>query len=279
MGGTATRAAGLPLGPAAQERLLGERLAAMRHTLFVTSGKGGVGKSTVTVNLAVSLADQGWRVGLLDADFHGPSVANMLGLSGHCMATGKHSIVPLAYGENLRVLSMDGLLEHRDDPVMWRGPQKASAVKQFLRDVEWGPLDVLLIDSPPGTTDEHMAVLSILPRAQCVLVTTPQEISLADVRKAAGYLRRARARVLGLVENMSGLICPHCGKNIDVFRKGGGERLAEEWGIPFLGAVPLDVAAVVAADTGQPIVRMEHSNARDSFLELGRKIRERLEQG
>ena len=274
----AASATNLPLGPAAQERLLRERLSAIRHTVFVTSGKGGVGKSSVTVNLAVALADQGWRVGVLDADFHGPSIVNMLGLQDRCLATGPHSIVPLQYGDRLRVMSMDGLLECRDDPVMWRGPQKTSAIRQFLRDVEWGPLDVLLIDSPPGTTDEHMTVLSTLPRAWCVLVTTPQEISLADVRKAAGYLHRVKARILGLVENMSGLSCPHCGREIDVFRKGGGRLLAEDRNIPFLGAIPLDVAAVVASDRGEPVVRLEASEAREAFLALAGRIRARLEQ-
>ena len=269
----------LPLGPAVQERLLNERLAAIRHTVFVTSGKGGVGKSSVTVNVAVALAEQGWRVGVLDADFHGPSVMNLLGLNGRCEATGPHSIVPLTYANRIRVFSMDSVLEHRDDPVMWRGPHKAAAVKQFLRDVEWGELDVLLIDSPPGTSDEHMTVLSTVPEAACVLVTTPQEISLADVRKALGYLQKANAHILGLIENMSGLRCPYCDAEIDLFRKGGGRELAETWGIPFLGAVPLDVTAVVAADRGEPMVHLSDSPARDAFMEISDRIRERLQTG
>ena len=272
-------ASALPIGPGLRATMLRRNLAGVRHTVFVTSGKGGVGKSSVTVNVAVALAERGWRVGILDADLHGPSIPNLLGLRERCEASGPHCIQPLRYGERLVVMSMDALLAGRDDPVMWRGPQKTAAIRQFLSEVAWGELDILLIDSPPGTGDEHMTVLSSLPEAWCILVTTPQEISLADVRKAAAYLRRSGARVLGLVENMSGLVCPHCGGEIDLFRRGGGQALAEAWDLPFLGAVPLDPAVVVAADRGEPIVCTEASVAGKAFVQLAGVVRERLEAG
>lgn len=273
-----TVSSSLPLGPGVRSRRIRETLAGIRHKIFVTSGKGGVGKSSVTVNLAVALADAGWRVGILDVDFHGPSIPTLLGLHMRCEADGPHAIRPLRYGDRLSVMSMDGLLPDRNAPVMWRGPQKTGAVRQFLSDVVWGPLDVLLVDSPPGTGDEHMAVLSSIPDARCILVTTPQEVALADVRKAIGYLRRVDADILGIVENMSSLVCPHCGKEIALFAQGGGRRLAEDQHLAFLGSIPLDPEATEAADRGVPSVHLTGKAVCRAFLDLADVVKRCLVQ-
>lgn len=246
----------------------------IRYTLFIMSGKGGVGKSSVTVNLASALALKGHRVGVMDVDLHGPSVPNLFGLHGRpgTAADGKR-LLPVEFMPNLHIISMDSLLADRNASVLWRGPKKTAAIKQFLSDVVWGDLDFLLIDSPPGTGDEHLTILKNIPEIQCVVVTTPQEISLADVRKAMDFLRRSNALVLGLVENMSGLSCPNCGTSIPLFKTGGGKLLAEQYHIPFLGAVVLDPLAVVAADSGIPVVCMqEDSAAKRGFLVLAEAV-------
>ncbi len=201
-----------------QDARIENALSRIRYKLFVMSGKGGVGKSSVTVNLAAALAQKGYKVGILDVDLHGPSVPRMLGISGNLEANTKGEICPKAYSENLFVVSMESLLKDPDQAVLWRGPMKTSAIRQFVSEVQWGDLDFLVIDSPPGTGDEHMTVLRTIPDALCVVVTTPQEVSLADVRKAINFLQYAKANILGLVENMSGLICPHCSKEIDLFK-------------------------------------------------------------
>ncbi len=248
----------------------------VKKVIAVMSGKGGVGKSSVTVNTAAALASRGHKVGILDVDMHGPSVPNLLGLKGSVeidAATGL--MLPAVCNDNLSVISMDSLLEDRDQAILWRGPKKSSAIRQFLADVKWGALDYLLIDSPPGTGDEHMTVLKSIPDAQCVVVTTPQEISLADVRKAINFLQYADAAILGMVENMSGLVCPNCGTEIDLFKKGGGRELAKSCGIPFLGSIPLDPATVVAADRGVPVVNLEGDcPAKTAFLALADAIAE-----
>ena len=218
---------------ARQDQIIADRLAHIRHKIFVMSGKGGVGKSSVTVNTAAALAHRGFKVGILDVDMHGPSVPNLLGLKATIEMNEKNELIPAMYNENLAVISMDSFLQDRDQAILWRGPKKTAAIRQFLSDVAWGPLDFLLIDSPPGTGDEHMTILKTITDAQSVTVTTPQEISLADVRKAVNFLQVAEGKVLGVVENMSGLVCPHCHQEIDLFKKGGGEELAKHYGIPF----------------------------------------------
>ena len=246
----------------------------IRYPLFVMSGKGGVGKSSVTVNIAASLAKKGYRVGILDVDIHGPSVPNLLGLGlGLDMDEAEEKLLPAEYMPNLSVISMDSLLRNKDTAVLWRGPKKTAAIRQFLSDVAWGDLDFLLIDSPPGTGDEHLTILKTIPDALCIMVTTPQEISLADVRKAINFLQHAEGFILGIVENMSGLACPHCGENISLFKKGGGEALAKRYGLPFLGSIALDPLTVVAADEGKPIVLMDaDSAAKRDFLALGEAV-------
>jgi Mrp family chromosome partitioning ATPase len=215
----------------------------------------------------------------MDVDIHGPSVPRLLGLSGQLDGDERGGLIkPKEYNENLSAVSMDSLLKDTDQAVLWRGPMKTSAIRQFISDVTWGELDFLVIDSPPGTGDEHMTVLKTIPDALCVVVTTPQELSLADVRKACNFLQYAHASVLGVVENMSGLVCPHCHEEISLFKKGGGEKLAEKYGIPFLGAIPLDPATVVASDIGKPVVYLdEETPAKDALLKIAKKISEAAE--
>ena len=242
---------------ALQDELISSTLARIKFKLFVMSGKGGVGKSSVAVNLAAALAAKGHKVGLLDVDIHGPSVPTLLGLTGALDVDRGSLILPKRYNDNLHVVSMESLLKDPDQAVLWRGPMKTSAIRQFVSDVQWGELDYLVVDSPPGTGDEPMTVLKTIPEALCVVVTTPQEVSLADVRKAINFLQYARANILGVVENMSGLICPHCHKEIELFKKGGGVKLAEQYGLELLGSLPLDPATVVAGDVGKPVVLLD----------------------
>lgn len=244
---------------AAQDLAIADTLSRIGHVIFVMSGKGGVGKSSVTVNTAAALASRGHSVGILDVDIHGPSVPTLLGFKGGDIEMDSDGIhmLPAKYSERLSVMSMDSLLPDRNMAVLWRGPKKTAAIRQFISDVAWGNLDYLLIDSPPGTGDEHMTILQAIPDALCLMVTTPQELALADVRKAVNFLQHAHAKVLGVVENMSGLVCPHCHGMIDLFKSGGGKALAEQYGLNFLGAIPIDPAGVVAADRGTPIVHLE----------------------
>ncbi|GAB6176533.1 P-loop NTPase [Desulfobaculum senezii] len=262
-----------------QDQMISSTLEKIKYKLFIMSGKGGVGKSSVTVNVAAALAKLGYKVGIMDVDIHGPSVPRLLGLSGQLDGDERGGLIkPKEYNENLSAVSMDSLLKDTDQAVLWRGPMKTSAIRQFISDVTWGELDFLVIDSPPGTGDEHMTVLKTIPDALCVVVTTPQELSLADVRKACNFLQYAHASVLGVVENMSGLVCPHCHEEISLFKKGGGEKLAEKYGIPFLGAIPLDPATVVASDIGKPVVYLdEETPAKDALLKIAKKISEAAE--
>ena len=266
---------------AVQDAAISKTLNNIRYSLFVMSGKGGVGKSSVTVNIAAALAVKGYKVGILDVDIHGPSVPNLLGLGfGLEMDDTGEKLIPAEYLPNLHVISMDSLLQDKDTAILWRGPKKTAAIRQFLSDVLWGDLDFLVIDSPPGTGDEHLTILKTIPQALCVMVTTPQEISLADVRKAVNFLQHVNGTILGIVENMSGLSCPHCGGDIPLFKQGGGKALAERYAVPFLGAIALDPLTVVAADMGKPVVLMEEdSRAKRDFLALADAVREACEQG
>ncbi|MBG0789232.1 MAG: Mrp/NBP35 family ATP-binding protein [Desulfovibrionaceae bacterium] len=252
-----------------QDEMIRSTLEKIKYKLFIMSGKGGVGKSSVSVNVAAALAARGFKVGLMDVDIHGPSVPTLLGISGTLDIDRGSLIMPKEYNENLHVVSMESLLKDPDQAVLWRGPMKTSAIRQFISDVQWGELDFLVVDSPPGTGDEPMTVLKTIPDALCVVVTTPQEVSLSDVRKSINFLQYAQANVLGVVENMSGLVCPYCHKEIDLFKKGGGKALAEKYGLAFLGAIPLDPATVVAGDLGKPVVLLEEDSfAKQGFLEL-----------
>jgi Mrp family chromosome partitioning ATPase/predicted Fe-Mo cluster-binding NifX family protein len=242
-----------------ERRALRRRLCRIKHKVMVLSGKGGVGKSTVAVNLAVSLLLAGKRVGLLDVDIHGPSVPKMLGLEEAPVQTHASAIVPIELGD-LKVMSIGFLLQKRDDAIIWRGPMKMGVIKQFLTEVEWGDLDYLIIDSPPGTGDEPLSVCQLIEDADgAVIVTTPQDVATADVRKSISFCRALHLPVLGVVENMSGFACPHCGRTTGIFKTGGGERMAKEMGVPFLGSIPIDAAVGNACDDGRPFV---HHHAR-----------------
>lgn len=239
-----------------EELQLLSRMADIDRKLLVLSGKGGVGKSTVAANLAVSLAREGKKVGLLDVDLHGPSIPRLLGLVGQRIEPGPEGgIAPFPVSENLSVVSVGMLLDSGRDAVVWRGPRKYGVIRQFLKDVEWGPLDVLVIDSPPGTGDEPLAVAQLVgPDASAVLVTTPQDVAVADVRRSVSFCQMLGLPIAGIIENMSGLHCPHCGEQVDLFKTGGGVTLAIEADAPLLGRIPLDPQIVISGDRGQPFV-------------------------
>ncbi len=258
-----------------QNELISSTLDRIKYKIFVMSGKGGVGKSSVAVNLAAALAARGRKVGILDVDIHGPSVPHLMGIKGLLEVDRGKIVKPKKYNENLYVVSMESLLQDPDQAVLWKGPMKTSAIRQFVSDVAWGDLDYLVIDSPPGTGDEPMTVLKTIPDALCIVVTTPQEISLADVRKSINFLQYAKANILGIVENMSGLICPHCQGEVSLFKKGGGRDLAEKYGLSFLGAIPLDPVSVIAGDLGKPVVLIDDpSPAKDALIELADTVEE-----
>ena len=226
----------------------------IHNSLLVFSGKGGVGKTTVAVNVALGLAQEGKRVGLLDVDIHGPNAAHMLGAGALAVTASNGRLVPPTGSGGVRVMSMAYLLPETDEPVVWRGPIKGNAIKQFIQDVDWGGLDWLIVDSPPGTGDEPLSVAQLLPGTFGMIVTTPQAVALMDARKAVAFARLLKVRLLGLVENMSGLACPHCGKEIELFPVGEAEKLARELLVPFLGRIPLDPRMVAGGDNGRPIL-------------------------
>jgi len=235
----------------ADRQALSRRLCVIDHKILVLSGKGGVGKSTVAAGLAIALAGRGRKVGLLDVDIHGPSVPRLLGLQDQQVTGTEQSINPARTDSGVRVMSVGFLLTGPDDAVIWRGPLKYSLIKQFLKDVEWGRLDYLIVDSPPGTGDEPLAVAQLIDDADgSVIVTTPQMLAVSDVRRSVAFSRKVNLPVLGVVENMSGFVCPHCGERSDVFGTGGGRTMAEDVSAPFLGDVPIDPQMVVAGDTG-----------------------------
>lgn len=225
------------------------------HVILVLSGKGGVGKSTVAVNLSFALSAHGFNVGILDLDIHGPNVPKMLGLEGHQLTTLGKMIQPVRVTGNLSVVSMAFLLPDISTPVIWRGPMKMTAIGQFLSEVDWGHLDYLVVDLPPGTGDEALSIIQLAPNVRgAVIVTTPQEVATMDALKAAKFVEKLDIPVLGIVENMSGLICPHCKKEIDLFGKGGGEKIAKDLGVAFLGSIPLDPEMRKAGDDGKPFI-------------------------
>jgi len=234
---------------------LKQNMSKIKHKILVLSNKGGVGKSSVAINLAWSLSEKGFKVGILDADLHGPSVATMLGFEGKRLQGSPEGIIPMNVSPNLTAVSMASLIETSDAPLIWRGPLKMMALKQFLGEVKWGALDYLIIDSPPGTGDEPLSICQLIPELEGgIIVTTPQGVALLDSRKCVNFLKNLSIPVLGIIENMSGLKCPHCGKNIDLFKSGGGVKAAEEFKIPFLGKIPIDLNMVNSTDEGKPYV-------------------------
>ena len=262
------------------DEMLRSRMSKIRHKIAVISGKGGVGKSLVTVNLAMALAIKGrnGRVGVLDADIHGPCVPKMLGLKGVRLQSGPPGVFPALGPLNMKVVSMAFLLPSDDAPVIWRGPLKMGAIRQFLSEISWGDLDYLLIDLPPGTGDESLSVLQLLPEMEgVIIVTIPSEVSQDVVKKAVSFARKMGVPILGIVENMSGMLCPHCGETIEVFSKGGGERVAEEMDVEFLGSIPLDPRISADSDEGTPfVVSHPDSTASKAFMRIVEQIEEKV---
>jgi ATP-binding protein involved in chromosome partitioning len=240
---------------------IAETLNKIKKRVLVFSGKGGVGKSTVAVNLGLALSERQMKVGLLDVDIHGPNLAKMLGAEGkHLESGGDNKILPFSVTKNLSLISM-------------AFPLKMKLIQQFLGDVVWGKLDWLVIDSPPGTGDEPLSVAQLIPATGAIIVTTPQEVSLLDSRKAVNFARKLNLHIHGIIENMSGLTCPHCGKKINLFKEGGGEKAAKELGIPFLGKIPIDPKIVELGDDGKAfIIHHPESEATKAFEKIVEKI-------
>ena len=229
-----------------------ERLRHIKNKILVMSGKGGVGKSSVAAYLSVALAKKGYKVGLMDVDLHGPSIPRMLGLKGNIgPGASEGKAHPIKYIPNMEVISIEPLMgENKDSATIWRGPLKIGVIRQFIADIDWADLDYMIIDSPPGTGDEPLTIAQTIPDAKSVIVTTPQEISLADVRKSINFCRQVNMEILGLVENMSGLKCPHCGEMIDIFKTQGGMLTAKKEGLNLLGSLPFEPEVVSKGDTG-----------------------------
>src|SRR6056297_3749351 len=256
----------------AEQQELQNTLGKIKHKFVVLSGKGGVGKSTV----AVTLSDKGYRVGLLDVDIHGPSIPKMLDLDGTRLTAENEKLNPVIYKDNLKVISIGFMLEKGEDPVIWRGPLKYSVIKQFLKDVNWGELDYLVIDSPPGTGDEPLSVCQLIPEPDgAIVVTTPQEVAIIDVQKSISFCNKVNMPVLGVVENMSGFNCPHCNEHVDIFRTGGGARMSEQMNVPFLGSIPITLKIAENADMGKPFVSSENSE-NDAAIKAFESVIEKL---
>jgi len=235
------------------EMVLQKKLDRIQRIFIVLSGKGGVGKSTVAVNLALSLSLRGFRTGILDVDIHGPSVPKLLGLIGKRVGVYNEEIMPIEVHANLKVVSMGLLLDGNEQAVIWRGPLKANVIREFVQNVAWGDLDCLVVDCPPGTGDEPLSVAQLLGgKGSAIIVTTPQQVATIDVEKCITFCRQLNLPIAGIIENMSGFVCPHCGKEVDIFSTGGGVKLAESYGIPFLGTIPLDPDIVKSGDEERP---------------------------
>jgi Mrp family chromosome partitioning ATPase len=260
---------------------LKKSLSKIKHKIIVMSGKGGVGKSTVSVNIATALAMRGFEVGILDADIHGPNIPKMLHIEDGEVMSDEDGLMPVLVPPHMKVMSMAFLLQDRDTPVVWRGPVKMGALRQFLAEVKWGELDFLVVDLPPGTGDEPLTIAQLIDDADgAIIVTTPQDVALLDSRKTVTFAQALKMPVLGVVENMSGLICPHCHQNIDLFKRGGGEKAAAEMGVPFLGRVPLDPEVVLGGDDGMPIVLKTRDNpAAQAFHDMVDRLLDKVKEG
>lgn len=253
-------------------------MAKIKHKIAVISGKGGVGKSTVTVNLAMAFATHGFvnSVGILDADITGPCIPKILGVKGRRLQGGPPGIFPAIGPLGIRVVSMDFLLPNDESPVIWRGPLKMRAIQQFLADIVWGELDFLFIDLPPGTGDEPLSVMQLLPEMDgVVIVTIPSEVSQIVVKKAVTFAKQLNIPVIGILENMSGFVCPKCGEQINIFKAGGGEKIAEDLSVPYLGKIPIDPEICRDSDLGSPFI-IEHPNtpASKAFMNSVKKVEE-----
>ncbi len=255
------------------------RMSKIKHKIAVISGKGGVGKSTVTVNLAAAFAKMGMRVGVLDADIHGPSVPRLLGVSGAQIQVGPPGAFPINGPLGIKIMSIDFFMPEQT-PSIWRGPLKMTAIRQFLEEIVWGDLDLLLIDLPPGTGDEPLTVGQYLPEMDGVIVVTmPSELSSSIVKKSITFALTLNLPVIGVVENMSGFVCPHCGVRTEIFKSGGGRKIAQAAGVAFLGSIPIDPSVGEEADRGHPFVIVnETSAAAKAFSEISQKVAAYLKQ-
>ena len=258
---------------------LKEKLSKIKHKILVLSGKGGVGKSTVSTNLAVGLSLKGYMVGLLDVDLHGPNIPNMLGLKGVQPSVTPAGAYPVVYSPNLKVMSI-GFFAGENDAIVWRGPLKHRAIQQFLVDIIWGDLDRLVVDSPPGTGDEVISIRQLLQKVDgAIIVATPQDVALADVKRSIKFCNATETPILGIIENMSGFVCPKCGEVVEIFKSGGAEKLAKDLGIPFLGKIPIDPTVVAAGDEGKPCVEYyPDSPMAKAFKEIIEKVEAALKE-
>ena len=262
-----------------EQKKVHERMAKVKHKIMVMSGKGGVGKSTVAANLAIAIAKLGSRVGILDSDIHGPSIPKIMGVEGLRSSGGPTGIYPILSEYGIRVISMEFFLESADAPVIWRGPLKMSAIRQFLSDVDWGELDYLFIDLPPGTGDEPLSVMQLLPEMDgTVIITAPSDLSQTVVRKAVNMSRKMNIPVIGIIENMSGFVCPKCGEKYDLLGSGGGKKMADEMNINFLGQIPIDPKICEDSDKGVSfIIENPESESSKIFMGIAQKIKNMVE--
>lgn len=250
-------------------------LRGIKNKIMIMSGKGGVGKSTVSANLAAFLAKKGKKVGLMDSDIHGPTIPKMFGIEDQRPTVGEKGIEPVKVSENLKVMSIGLLLDNQDSPIIWRGPAKMAAIKQFLEEVDWGVLDYLIIDLPPGTGDEPLSIVQLIGKVDgSVVVTTPQDVALTSVRKSLKFAETLKVPVIGLVENMSGVICPECGKEIDIFGRGGIEKAAEDFSIQILTALPIEPSISITSDAGKVYTDEMDSRWSEGFDEIVEAVEE-----
>src|SRR5574344_535988 len=259
-----------------QDEQLREQLKKIKNTIVVLSGKGGVGKSTVAVNIAMNLSLKGFKVGLLDVDVHGPSIPTLLGLEGKRLESDGQFLLPLGYSENLKVISTGFMIEDPTNPIVWRGPMKMGFIKQMISEVLWEELDYLIVDCPPGTGDEPLSIIQTLGDVTgAIIVTTPQKLAVVDVKKSVNFCKKLNTPILGVIENMSGFICPKCGDRFEIFKSGGGESMAKEMDVPFLGKIPLEADIVEAGDSGKPFMYFYSETLAGKIMEeiIGKIIR------
>ncbi len=261
-----------------QEITIVKRMSNIKHKIAVMSGKGGVGKSTIAVNLAAAFALKNYKTGLMDVDLHGPDIPHMLGVENAILEQSTEGILPLKVRDNLEVLSIEFMLPSKGSPIIWRGPKKTGAIRQFLSDVIWGKLDILIVDNPPGTGDEPLTVLQSISQLDgVVMVTTPQAVAGEDVRKCVNMVKGLKIPIIGIIENMAGFTCPHCKEEINIFGKGEGKELSEELEIPYLGSLPLDTTVRKDSDQGKPFLLHDStSEISKKFMEIVSKIENRI---
>jgi Mrp family chromosome partitioning ATPase len=258
---------------AQQDKMIEDSLAKIGRKILVMSGKGGVGKSTVASYVALLLSAEGHKVGLLDVDLHGPTVPHLMNVQGGLDMPEEGVVRPYRFSDKLSIVSLEMLLGDKDTAVIWRGPLKISAIRQFISDIHWGDLHYLIVDSPPGTGDEPLTVAQTIPDAEALIVTTPQEVSLADVRKSINFCRQVNMKIIGVVENMNGFVCPHCGEKVSIFGSGGGKRMAAQMDVPLIGEIPLDTQMVEMGDKGRLDSLMEKAD-----LEINKAYKQIVER-